>query len=258
MDLSGLVLHDGDRTRGTGRVVAYQGQVFFEPQLPVPLVRYAPGHEPPPRPSGVGVLAHGVDLDLLASRVEKDGGISGLATLTGTWHDEALHVEEQTAEQRGRPRPHVFLTVPPCPPPPTGWPRVPEGSNIEPHPPESIPGRVSVALFRPSPTQVVLVVATSEPVEAEELLRPLYGDALCVVPSRWAPEQVEEVRSTLHRHWSAWGVYEFGNRTTEDGQVLVVATVVCVLPAMAEWSRTLPDGILEVTPWLGPIDRERL
>lgn len=34
------------------------------------------------------------------------------------------------------------------------------------------------------------------------------------------------------------------------------AKVVRVLPDMAEWSQTLPDGIFEVTPWLGPISTQ--
>jgi hypothetical protein len=106
-------------------------------------------------------------------------------------------------------------------------------------------------IFRPTPTQVVLVVATSQPDAAEALLRPIYGDALCIVASTWTPEQVEAVHQALHQHWAEWGVYEFGDRAGEDAQVTVNAKVVRVLPELAEWSQTLPDGIFEVTPWLG-------
>jgi hypothetical protein len=228
--------------------------VWFEPPLPILAIWYAPGHEPPPRPSGVGVLTRGVDTDRLSFRVEKDGGIEGWATLTGVWRGELLDAVEQS-EQRPEPDPwRPLWGTPPCPPPVGGWPRVPEGSNIEPSPPELIPGGVSVVVFRPTTTQVVLVVATSEPAAAEKLLRPMYGDALCVVPSRWSPDQVEVVRKALAENWAAWGVYQFGDQVGDDAQVSVVVDVVRVLPSIAEWCRTLPYGIVEVTPWLSPVD----
>ncbi len=254
VDLSALILHDGSQARATGRVVAYRGDVWFEPPMPVRLVAHAPGHEPPPRPSGVGVRTSGVDLDRLSSRFEKDGAVAGWATLSGIWRGERLDVIEQSEESRDENPWRPFWRTPPCPPPPGGWPQVPEGSNIEPSPPSSIPGRVSVVVFRPTPTQVVLVVATSQPEAAEALLRPVYGDALCVVASRWSPDQVEAVRQALHRHWAEWGVYEFGGRAGDDAQVTVAAKVVRVLPGIAEWSLTVPPGIVEVTPWLGPVD----
>jgi hypothetical protein len=253
VDLSALILRDGSRARATGQVIGYRGEVWFDPPLPVPAVAYAPGHEPAPRPSGIGVLTSGVDLDRLRFRVEKDGAVAGLATLTGVWRDGCLHVVEQSEEPLDPEPWRPFWSTPPCPPPTRGWPQVPEGSNIEPSPPESIPGRVSVVIFRPTPTQVVLVVATSQPDAAEALLRPIYGDALCVVASRWSPDQVEAVRQALHEHWEEWGVYQFGDQAGEDAQVTVSAKVVRVLPEMAEWSLTLPYGIVEVTPWLGPI-----
>jgi hypothetical protein len=100
---------------------------------------------------------------------------------------------------------------------------------------------------------VALVVATSQPDAAEALLRPIYGDALCIVESRWSPDQVEDVRQTLHEHWAQWGIYELGDQAGEDAQVTVSAKIVRVLPDLAEWSLTLPYGIFDVTPWLGPV-----
>lgn len=253
MDLSTLILRDGSRTRATGQVIGYGDDVWFDPPLPVPLIAYAPGHEPAPRPSGIGVLTSGVDLNRLRFRFEKDGAVSGLATLTGVWRGDRLHVDEQSEEPLDPEPWRPFWSTPPCPPPTHGWPQVPEGSNIEPSPPESIPGRVSVVVFRPTPTQVALVVATSQPDAAEALLRPIYGDALCIVESRWSPDQVGDVRQALHEHWAEWGIYELGDQVGEDAQVTVSAKVVRVLPDMAEWSLTLPDGIFDVTSWLGPV-----
>jgi hypothetical protein len=252
VDLSDVVLHDGSRARATGHVVAYGGEVWFEPPLPTPAIAHAPGHEPPPRPCGLGVLTSGVDLDRLAARFAKDEGVGGWATLTGIWRSDHLDVIHQSDSVRDPSPWRPEWTIPPCPPPPRGWPQVPEGSNLEPRPPEKIPGKVSLVLFRPSPTQVVLVVATSRPEAAEELLRPVYGDALCIVPSRWSPDQVEAVRATVGERWDEWGIYESGDRIGGDAQVTVTLKVVRVLAEMAQWTRALPYGLLDVTPWLCP------
>lgn len=96
------------------------------------------------------------------------------------------------------------------------------------------------------------MVASSEPDQAQALLRPIYGNALCVVRSRWTPEQVEGVRAALHQHWDDWTICEFGNRTDQDAQVVVSAKVVHVAPGLVLWGQSLPTGILEVVPWLQP------
>lgn len=254
VDLSALMLRDGIHARAAGRVVGVEGRVWFEPPLPVPLIGYLPGHKPAPRPSSLAVRASGVDLDMLSDRFEKDGSVSGWATLTGLWRGGLLEVVDQREEWRGRSAWGPSWTTPPCPPPARGWPEVPEGSNIEPAPPEAIPGMVAVVSFRPTPTQLVLVVATSEPDAAEAMLRPLYGDALCVVPSRWKPTEIEAVRTVLEKNWRQWGVYEFCEQVGEDAQVTVTAKVVHVVASTVVWSRSLPDGIAEITAWLRPLD----
>jgi len=77
VDVSGLVLRDGDAVRASGRVVAVDGATWFDPPLPVPAVAYTPGRQPPPRPSGLGVPAIGVDLARLDKRWEKQGAVEG-------------------------------------------------------------------------------------------------------------------------------------------------------------------------------------
>lgn len=256
MDLAALVLRDGSQVRATGSVIAFGGQVWFDPPLPVPLVAYPPGHEPAPRPSGLGVLTTGVDLDRLRFRREKEEAVEGLATLNGVWRADCLHVVEQTDEPLDPEPRRPFWSTPPCPPPAGGWPEVPEWSNIEPTPPELIPGRVSVVVFRPTPNQVVLVVATSQPDAAEALLRPVYGESLCIVAATWTPDQLEEVRQALHQHWEQWGVNEVSDLVGDDAQVTVTAKVVRVLPEMAEWHASTPVGICAVSPWLSPTSAE--
>jgi hypothetical protein len=62
VDLWPLVLTDGCRAAASGRIVFADGEFWFEPPLPVPLVYYEPGSEPAPRPSGWGVRLSEVDL----------------------------------------------------------------------------------------------------------------------------------------------------------------------------------------------------
>jgi hypothetical protein len=55
----------------------------------------------------------------------------------------------------------------------------------------------SLAVFRPSAHQAVLVVAVEEPEHAEAVLRPICGDRLCVVRSRWTKEQLDGASQRL-------------------------------------------------------------
>jgi hypothetical protein len=256
MDLAPLVLRAGTRTAATGRVVAYAGQVRFEPPLPVPAVGYAPGSEPPPRPTGCGVAVDGVDLSDLAYRREKDGGIEGWAALTGTWSDERLVVSGQRAAGPGgageHRRPFPRWDVPPGDPPQGGWPAGRSGGNPDPAPPGDIPGALSVTVFRPRAALPVLVVATTDPTGADELLRPMYGDGVQIVGSRWTPTEVQATRRGIDLFMDDGTAYTTGQTATEDGQVLITAEVVRVTPELADWARSVPDGLLDLAVWLSP------
>lgn len=252
VDLGSLVLRTGSHTRAVGRVVGYDGQVWFEPALAVPLVGYPPGGEPAPRPSGRGVLAHGVDLEDLADRRSKDGGVEGWAALGGLWRADHLAVSEQNPARPVRRQHRSGWERPPCDPPPGGWPHGPTDADPDPGPPEDIPEAVAVTLFRPSTTQVVLVVATTEPALAEAVLRPLYGPAVCIVPSGWTAQSVDRVQADLRRHWADWTLYVSGRTSSHAGQAVVTAELVRVLPEMVDWAASIPEGLLEVDAWLTP------
>lgn len=252
MDVSGLVLHDGDTVRASGRVVADDGGTWFEPPLPVPAILYAPGRQPPPRPRGLGVPAIGVDLARLDRRWEKQGAVEGYATLAGTWQQERLLVAEQgppigsVSEGPGWRRP-------PCPEPAGGWPQGDVDENVD-VPPDLLAAHqiTSVALFRPSRRQVVLVLAAEEPQQVEAALRPRYGGRLCVVPSRWTRRQIDDVIGRLRAERREWMIYILGESTAEDGQALITVELTRVLPALASWARALPEGFMSLRPWLTP------
>ncbi|MDQ1485340.1 MAG: hypothetical protein QOJ62_1033, partial [Actinomycetota bacterium] len=168
-----IVLRAGGRTRADGRVVAAGGAITFEPPLPTPLVGYLPGQDPVRPASSVGVPVEGVDLNLLARRHEKDGAIEGWAHISGVWSGDRLRVDAQRPKDPidfDNRRPLPDWASPPCPPPPGGWPHGLRDENLDIEDLRDAYGHwpadgpiVALTLFRPGPTQVVAVVAASDP-----------------------------------------------------------------------------------------------
>ena len=142
--------------------------------------------------------------------------------------------------------------MPPCPPPPGGWPIGGIGEGIELDGDEDLDGPEVVALtiFRPSPRQVVAVIASEDPDGTRRRLGTRLGERLCVVTSNWTRRQVLEVRGQLDAHFDEWALFGCGETRGEDGQVQISAQVVRVLPGFAEFAATVPDGLLTVEPWL--------
>jgi hypothetical protein len=254
MDLSGLIVREGAVARATGRVLEVEGEVWFERPEPVPLV-WPPR---PPRPGRFAVRAHGVDLDRLDRRQQHATGIEGWTTLTGTWQSQRLRVRTQTSWQppdsrRGR------RTDPPCAPPPQGWPRNGEHGNPMPSaPPDDEWEALSimqVAWFHPAGAGPVLVVSAEDPARVERLLRPEFGAALCVVPSRYTRQQIEGVARRLRVEGESrrWLISMHGSGVGGDGQPRLTVELARVVPAMAEWAATVPDGLLAVDVWLAPV-----
>lgn len=254
VNLDALLLHDGARASACGRVVVQGDDCWFEPPLPVPAVFYPPGREPAPKPSGVGVRVEGVDLERLSRWRQKDGTTEGWACLGGTWDGDRLIVREQGPDTNGSPGPTAIWELPPCPPPPGGWPRGGIDENIELEDDEDLDGPevVAVTLFRPSSRQVVAVIASEDPSLTRRRLGASLGERLCVVPSKWTRAQVLDVRGQLDDHSHEWALFGCGESRGEDGQVQISAEVVRVLPAFAEFAAGVPDGLLAVDPWLAP------
>lgn len=255
MDFDALVVRDGDRVTATGRLVRNETGDWFEPPLPVAL----PGGVP----RGVravwrgAVRVVGANFDDLNDRFEDDGAVEGFATLRGIWSANLLRTDRQTVPESLNHRPLRWVT-PPCPAPEGGWPHLTWGQgdkNLDYDLGDLMDtgAAVAVTIFRPSEDQAVLVVAAADQDAVEARLRPQLGELLCVMTSRWTKAELEAVRAYLHAYHEEWNLYEWGPSNSEDGQTCMAAKLTRVLPQIAVWAASLPDGILSLDPWLIPI-----
>ena len=260
MDFGALVLRDGDRVTASGRLIRTDQGDWLQPStfgvdqgMSVADLGRGERRIAPPRRGAVRLV--GADFDALANRLEQGGAVDGFATVTGVWSGEQLRVSLQTPPE---PRSAWVLpwTTPPCPPPSGGWPQVTRRGDImldyDLGDLLDTGAAVTVTHFRPADNQAVLVVAASDQAAVEARLRPQLGDLLCVVPSRWTKAQLEEVRSYLHQRFEQWNLHQLGPQVTADGQTRITARLVRVLPEVAAWADSLPDGIVALDPWLAP------
>jgi hypothetical protein len=114
-----LVLRDGDGATAWGRLVRNEQGDWFEPLLPVAAIHIGDRGVRPVWSGAVRVA--GADFDDLHGRIQRDGGVQGCATITGTWSGDHLQVQRQIPKGR-EPVRLPSWTVPPCPPPAGGWP----------------------------------------------------------------------------------------------------------------------------------------
>jgi hypothetical protein len=258
VDVDGLVVREGDRVAATGRLVRNDLGDWFEPALPIA----APGGlERQVRPVWKGVVrVAGADFDAVAGRFEKDGLAEGWATVTGTWSGEQLRVERQDTPVPA-PAAHARWVMPPCPPPPDGWPATERRGDIElSHDLGDLAdtgAATAITLFHPGKNQAVLVVAAADLAAVEARLRPQLGTSLCVVPSRWTKDQLDGVRDHLDQRSLQWNLLQLGPQHAEDGQPHIAARLVRVLPEIVSWAASLPSGIVALEPWLAPARDDR-
>ena len=109
---------------------------------------------------------------------------------------------------------------------------------------------VQLTVFRPAAGGPVLVVAATDPSRAERVLRPLLGDRVRVVRSRYDPDDVAAVRQAVRRPPASWAVTASGETSDGGGQLLVELDVVRVLPDLVAAARPWPPGLVRVRPWL--------
>jgi len=253
MDFDALVLRDGDRVTATGLLIRNDQGDWLQPHMFVA----APGGGER-RVGSVwrgAVRITGADFAALANRVEQDGAVQGSATVTGVWSGDQLRVDQQTPPPPRAAWLHPWV-ISPCPPPPGGWPPVtPWGEMVLKYDLGDLRdtgAAVAVTLFRPSEDRAVLVVAASDQAAVEARLRPQLGVLLCVVPSRWTRAQLDEIRDYLWERHEQWQLFGWGPHHTDDGQARMTARLARVLPEIAAWANSLPDGIVALNPWLAP------
>ena len=143
---------------------------------------------------------------------------------------------------------------PPCPAPAGGWPHVRENENLE--LPEELVNDPAVAMLlmvRPSATQVVLTVVTSDPEGTRARWSPVFPGRLCVVAARWPRGKVETLSNQAQSRMPQFQAYQTGPGTGAGCQPVVTLHVVRVVPALVAWAADLPAGLLDVHAWLRPL-----
>lgn len=198
------VVHDGDRVRGQGQVVALPGRP----------VRLCSGAEPDiarivPAYCPVGITLVGADLARLGDRRELRGVVWGNAEVTGVYRDRTITVTGQrvppvTDLQRAEPLVPEF--PPDCRPPAGGWPRAQvrdvarADRYVAAHP--DVLSSLSIAYPVPTPagavsTQVLLIGTTGDVAEATRQIRKRYEGPLCVRSVPHSRAQMLAARTVL-------------------------------------------------------------
>jgi hypothetical protein len=259
------LLQDGQTVQASGRVVSVPGKPlrFCAPES-FPAVAYAPGREPAPAWCPLGVNVTGVTMPTLTMRRSKDGASEGWGYLRGTYRAGTVAVTMQSA-QRDMPDSYETLTTPPCPTPAAGWQRTAPGSNQT-----AITDKmwaynsahhgqvVTSAIFRPSATNAVVVIAVADLAAARAAL-PDAPRSLCLVQSRFTRAQITQAQQPFsqdlqsHLTDGAGVVVTSGEGVAKDGQVELDVEVVRITPTVLAWAQAAPPGLVHLTSWLQPV-----
>jgi hypothetical protein len=243
-----LVFEAGDRVRTWGRFVADPRDDWLDLARIDDLLFKPPGWKSDWSIRLLGVNVEAVRADSAANRAP------GFVSVVGAWRDESIEVEAQSPEIPDR-EPSPDWTEPPCPPPPGGWRHGVAVGNLHFHigDLESSGAMVTRVIFRPSADQEVLVVAATDIDAVIRQLSPKLPNQLCVVPSRFTRDQLDDVGDVLHAHWREWRLESFSNGgADEQAQPFTTAEPLRVTAEMAEWADTLPDRLLRLHPAISP------
>lgn len=214
----------------------------------------------PPRPrrrSRLSVRLVGADVEAVATGFGPDNAVPGCGTVCGVWRGDVIEVRSQSPAGPP-PRATPEWTTPPCPPPVGGWSHSAPADNLDLDlgDLQTSGAAVAVTIFRPGPTQAVLVVAAADVDAVAAILRPQLPDRLCVVASRWTRSQLDEVRGYFVGNLREWGVELVSDQVDHRAQPSIRVDLLRVTPALAEWAAALPDGLLELAPYLTPVPAE--
>jgi hypothetical protein len=250
MNAGSMVFGRGDRVAGWGRLVADADGDWLD------LARTATPEffgEIRPR-SRRSVRLVGADFSAIPTEFGPNNAIPGTATVTGIWLEDSIQVQSQSPDGPRHEDSPVFRS-PPCQPPPGGWPHVEPDENLEYDlgDLENSGAAVTIAMFRPSPSQAVLVIGASDVRTVEAALRPQLPDRLCVVPSRWTRAELDDVISHLRSRWQDWAIDRINQHIDEHAQPSIEGELLRVTAEVADWANTLPGSLLRLVPSLVPI-----
>ena len=259
------VVHDGDRVRGQGTVVALPGRpVRLCPGIG-PAIGVG-GSTPVPDYCPLGIPLVGVDLDRLAGRQERDGAAWGRAEVTGVYRDRTVTVTGQRVRpvtDLEREKPLAPDLPADCPPPAGGWPRGEVQSRpalehadryVDAHP--DVLGGLSIAYPEASRsgaigTQVLLIGTTGDLAEATRQVRQWYKGSLCVRSVPHTRAQMLAARASLDAAMSdpARGLVSVGE-TSVDGDPRVSMTVVVYDEQIHALRESAGADLVDVEPQL--------
>jgi hypothetical protein len=207
------VVHDGDRIRAEGQVLALPGRPVRLCSGSEPDVGVAPGGSAPvPAYCELGITLLGADVARLGDRQERGGAGWGRAEVTGVYRARTVTV----TGQRVPPVTDLEQQKPPlddfpadCRPPAGGWPRgevqaLPgiDRANryVAAHP--EVLGSLSIGYPEPTrageiATQVLLIGTTGDVAEATRQVRRWYAGSLCVRSVPHSRAQMLAARAVL-------------------------------------------------------------
>jgi hypothetical protein len=251
VDVRAMVFDVGDLITGWGRLVVDSDGEWLDLALTDNLMWF--GDRPRPR-SHYSVRLVGADPNAVPKEFGPGNVIPGRVTITGEWRDGVIEVVSQSPDGPPRP-PEPDRTSPPCPPPVGGWPVGDKDEHIAPDLRNLVASgkAVRVAIFRPSPYQVVYVVAATDGEAVESVLRPQLNGRLCVVASRWTRGYLDEILAHLVANMQDWTVQTIGEGVDELAQACFSVGLMRVTPDMAEWAHGIESDVLRLEPSLLPV-----
>ena len=210
------VVRNGDKVEVDGQVYAAVGAsagVYCAP-FAEPAIGYKPGQEPTPKcPETNQIKVTGVDLGRLSNPRTVKGVVVGTAHLVGTWNDNTIAVQEQSAP---RPGPADVPDKVPCPAPTGGW--TPEDMSAkisaplqayvtarpdqlslwlawpEGYPNDPTPGAV------PNRPSVIMIGVKGADVEAvRKVVAPMVSGNLCVSATEFSPNDVKALAAQVEK-----------------------------------------------------------
>ena len=245
MAASSFLFGDGDRVRCWGELVVARDGLWLDLARVSNLLI-----EPPGSHSERSVRLTGFAAEELTRTAEHT---PRHVHVLGTWSNNMIAVESWRAvDDAERELWHPAHAQPPCSPPPEGWstgkPRPYDMGDLE-----LTGAAVGHAVFQPTPTQQVIVVAATDLQAVIRHLAPQLPGRLCVVQSRCSKHELDHAHHTLAVHFDDWQLESLASAEIDDvGQPFIAASVTRVSRQLATWIDTLPPDLLRLDVAITP------